>query len=68
MNMNLEFAKLFEFVQIRSVSEAFCETVGSVMNNKTGKGRYLQPENLSKEVCKTFTNCIFIFQKVNFYM
>ena len=41
---------LFENVQVQSVSEAICETVGSVMSNKTGRGRILKSENFSKEV------------------
>ena len=44
------FMHLFENVQVRSVSEAICETVGSVMSNKTGRGRILKSENFSKEV------------------
>ena len=31
-------------------SEAFCETVGSVMSNHCGKNRYLRPVNFNKEV------------------
>ena len=44
------FADFFECVQVRSSSEAFCETVGSVMNNHSGKGRYLRPVNFNKEI------------------
>ena len=47
---NRIFADFFECVQIRSSSEAFCETVGSVMNNHCGKGRYLRPVNFNKEI------------------
>ena len=35
---------------MRSTSEAFCETVGSVMSNHCGKNRYLRPVNFNKEV------------------
>ena len=45
-----DFIKFFECVQVRSVSEAICETVGSVMSNKTGRGRVLDPINFDKEV------------------
>ena len=44
------FADFFECVQVRSSSEAFCETIGSVMNNHSGKGRYLRPINFNKEI------------------
>ena len=44
------FSQLFECVQVRSTSEAFCETVGSVMSNHCGKNRYLRPVNFNKEV------------------
>ena len=36
---NALFASLFQNLQIRSSSEAIAETVGSIMNNHTGKGR-----------------------------
>ena len=41
------FIEFFQFVQIRSMSEAICETVGSIMNIQTGSGRHLQPVNFS---------------------
>jgi hypothetical protein len=44
------FADFFECLQVRSSSKAFCETVGSVMNNHSGKGRYLRPVNFNKEI------------------
>ena len=47
---NCLFADFFECVQVRSSSEAFCETIGSVMNNHSGKGRYLRPINFNKEI------------------
>ena len=36
-----KFAALFQNIQIRSSSEAMAETVGSIMANRIGKGRYL---------------------------
>ena len=39
---------------IRSSSEALCETVGSIMNQHSGKNRYLEPENFSKEIVLRF--------------
>ena len=47
---NVEFSDLFECLQVRSSSEAFCETIGSIMKNHTGKGRYLRPVNFNKEI------------------
>ena len=48
------FRELFEFIQIRTYSEAICETVGSIMTIAMGTGRNLSPVNLSKEVCLRF--------------
>ena len=48
---NGKFAALFQNIQIRSSSEAIAETVGSIMANHIGKGRYLNPHNFSKEIC-----------------
>ena len=48
------FINLFENVQIRSMSEAICETVGSMMVTHGGKGRYLQPLNFSMEMYVRF--------------
>ena len=45
------FSKFYQNLMVRSVSEAFCETVGSVMKMKTARGRNLSQENLSDEVC-----------------
>jgi hypothetical protein len=61
---NEEFADFFECLQIRTSSEvgsqiyslltsyfqAFCETVGSIMTNHVGKGRYLRPTNFNMEI------------------
>ena len=48
---NIKLSKLFENLQVRSSSEAIAETVGSIMTNHVGKGRYLNPHNFSKEIC-----------------
>ena len=48
---NSKFASLFQNIQIRSSSEVMAETVGSIMANHIGKGRYLNPHNFSKEIC-----------------
>jgi hypothetical protein len=57
------FSKLFQNLQIRTSSEvqkhtfpthlpsqAMAETVGSVMGNHIGKGRYLTADNFGKEL------------------
>ena len=51
LESNVHFSDFFECLQVRSSSEAFCETVGSVMNNHCGKGRHLRPVNFNKEIC-----------------
>lgn len=48
------FIDLFENLQIRIMSEAMAETVGSMMNMHSGKGRYLQPANFSMELYLQF--------------
>ena len=48
------FIDLFENVQIRSMSEAMCETVGSLMACHGAKGRYLQPKFFSQEIYLRF--------------
>ena len=48
------FINLFQNVQIRSMSEAICETVGSMMVTHGGKGRYLQPSYFSMEMYLRF--------------
>ena len=50
------FIEFFEFVEIRSMSEAMAETVGSVMNINNGTGRQLQPMNFSTEICLRFNH------------
>ena len=37
-------------MQIKTYSEAICETVGSMMKIHRGKGRNLHPVNFSKEI------------------
>jgi hypothetical protein len=48
------FAKFFQNCQIRTCSEAMAETVGSIMKNHTGKGRFLKPQNFNKEIFLQF--------------
>ena len=48
------FIEFFECIQIRSMSKAIAETVGSIMNINCGTGRYLQPVNFSTEICLRF--------------
>ena len=44
------FQELFEFVNIRTYSEAICETIGSIMAIAVSNGRNLQAYNLDKEL------------------
>ena len=46
----LDFQILFEKIEIKTFSECYCETVGSVMKNAMGKGRNTHPVNFSKEI------------------
>ena len=48
------FIDFFQCIQIRSMSEAMAETVGSLMNINSGTGRQLQPVNFSVEICLRF--------------
>ena len=48
------FIELFEFVQIKTYSEAICETIGSMMNIHNGRGRNLHPLNFAKELYLNF--------------
>ena len=50
----LAFQKLFEFDNVRSFSEAICETIGSMMSIAVSNGRNIMPYNLDKEVCLKF--------------
>ena len=45
-----DFKILFEKIQLKSFSEALCETIGSQMKMALGKDRHLEPENFSKEI------------------
>ena len=45
-----DFQEIFEICMIRSMSEAMCETVGSIMNQHSGKNRYLDPAYFSMEL------------------
>lgn len=44
------FRDLYEFVNVRTYSEAICETIGSMMSIAVSNGRNLQPFNLDKEL------------------
>ena len=48
------FCLYFEWLQLKSFSEAFAETVGSIMVISTGKGKHCQKENLGKNICLNF--------------
>ena len=48
------FIDFFECVQIRSMSEAMAETVGSPMNIISGTGRQVQIVNFSAKFCLRF--------------
>ena len=48
------FITLFQFIQIKTYSEAICETVGSIMNIHRGRGRNLHPVNYHKELFLRF--------------
>ena len=46
----IAFCKLFEYIEVKSFSEAICETIGSIMKIARGKGRNLEPTNFHKEI------------------
>ena len=48
------FIEFFQCIQVRSMSEAMAETVGSLMNINSGTGRQLQPVNFSVEIYLRF--------------
>lgn len=48
------FIDLYEDLQIRAMSEAMAETVGSMMGAAIARGRNPHPLNLSKELCLRF--------------
>jgi hypothetical protein len=54
METSIVFSNLFECEQVRSTSEAIYKTIGSIMNNHSGKGRYLRPFNFNKEIFLEF--------------
>ena len=45
---------MFETIQIKSFSEAVCESIGSVMKIAKGKGRNCDPVNFSKEMILSY--------------
>ena len=48
------FQVIYEFVNIRTYSEAICETIDSMMAISVNNGRNLQPINQGKEVFLRF--------------
>ena len=46
----------FEFINIKSFSEAYCESEGSMMNILVDKGRNLTPSNFSRELILSFNS------------
>ena len=50
------FMKLFEFINIESFSEAYCESVGSMMNMIVDKRRNLADGNFSRELIFAFNS------------
>ena len=51
MAKHSDFQKLWDVLMIRVISEAICETAGSMMNQHCGKNRFLQPEIFNIEIC-----------------
>ena len=45
-----EFRDLFERIQIKTFSEAVCETIGSIMKIAQGKGRNCDPVKFNEEI------------------
>ena len=54
VDMYENFVGLFQHVQIKSYSEALCETVGSIMKMHHGRGRNVHPVNFNKEIYLRF--------------
>ena len=54
LNIIQEFTDMFETIQIKSFSEAVCESIGSVMKIAKGKGRNCDPVNFSKEMILSY--------------
>ena len=48
------FCLFFEWIKLKSFSEAYAETVGSIMVVSTAKGKQVQRENLGKNICLNF--------------
>ena len=48
------FCLYFEWLQLKSFSEAYAETVGSIMVISIGKGKQCQKENLGKNISLNF--------------
>ena len=57
------FLEIFEFINIKSHSEAYFESVGSLMNIFVNKQRNLHPVNFSKELQLAFNAPDFHFVK-----
>lgn len=57
------FLDLFEVINIKSYSEAYCESVGSLMNILVNKGCNLHPVNFSKELQIAFNSPPFHIMK-----
>ena len=51
---NEAFIEMFQFINIKSYTEAYCESVGSLMNILVEKGRNLTSANFSKELQLSF--------------
>ena len=46
-----QFKNMFERIQIKTHSEAVCETIGSIMSIATSKGKNCDPVKFSQEHC-----------------
>ena len=54
------FSRFFKEIQLKTSSEQWAKLVGSLMNNISGKNRFLEPQNIDKEMLIVF-NCPPIF-------
>ena len=54
MDICESFKDMFERIQIKTFSEAVCETIGSVMSIAKGKGRNCDPVKFSEEVTLSY--------------
>ena len=43
------FTDFYEHLNVRTYSEAICETIGSIMGIAVANGRNLEPANLNKD-------------------